>query len=146
MGNNKHTGGQPLILRRYIAGFIDYALISGLDYVYLMTFGVSDGEGGYRAEGFMALPPTFLWFFLTVGLEQALGATIGNGIAGVKVIQLGKEFEEKPSFVQSLKRHLADPIDMFLFGLVAVITIKNSQYKQRLGDVWANTIVIIAKN
>ncbi len=48
----------------------------------------------------------------------------------------------KPTFGQSFKRHLLDPIDMFFFGLIGILTIKNSVKNQRLGDMWAKTIVM----
>ena len=44
--------------------------------------------------------------------------------------------------IQSFKRHLLDPIDMSMFGLIAIIIIKNTNYNQRLGDLWAKTIVV----
>ena len=31
---------------------------------------------------------------------------------------------------------------MFPFGLIGVITIKNTEKHQRLGDLWAKTIVV----
>jgi uncharacterized RDD family membrane protein YckC len=46
------------------------------------------------------------------------------------------------TFSQSFKRHLMDPLDMFPFGLIGVITIKKTKKHQRLGDLRAKTIVI----
>ena len=77
---------------------------------------------------------------MTVGLEQATGATLGNGIAGLKPLHV--DGRHKPDAFQSLKRHLLDPIDMFFFGIIAIIAIKNSPNHQRLGDQWAKTIVV----
>jgi hypothetical protein len=90
---------------------------------------------------------------MTVGMEQFFGATLGNKIVGFvpKSVKKdaqgrnGENYMERPTFVQSLKRHLLDPVDMFLFGLVAIITIKNSELHQRLGDQWAKTIVVSRK-
>jgi len=87
---------------------------------------------------------------MTVGLEQFFGATLGNGIVGLMPKSIKKESDEqnwqnfmsKPTFGQSLKRHLLDPIDMIFFGLVGIITIKNSEFNQRLGDMWAKTVVV----
>ncbi|WP_394335734.1 RDD family protein [Flavobacterium cyanobacteriorum] len=55
---------------------------------------------------------------------------------------LHAENRNKPTFFQSLKRHVLDPVDMFPFGLIAIITIKNTDKHQRLGDLWAKTIVV----
>jgi len=45
-------------------------------------------------------------------------------------------------FMQALKRYLVDPIDFFIWGLPAAISIKNSFKYQRPGDRWAKTIVV----
>jgi uncharacterized RDD family membrane protein YckC len=31
---------------------------------------------------------------------------------------------------------------MFFFGLIAILTIKNTEKNQRLGDLWAKTVVV----
>lgn len=126
--------------RRILAGFIDYILIFGATYAYLKEFG-QQTENGYMITGLPALFPIVIWLTLTVFLEQILGATIGNGIAGLKPGVLHKP-ERKISFGQSFLRHLADPIDMFPFGLIGILTINNSINKQRLGDIWAGTVVV----
>jgi len=41
---------------------------------------------------------------------------------------------------------LLDPIDMFFFGLIGIVTIKNTDKNQRLGDIWGNTIVVKTLN
>jgi uncharacterized RDD family membrane protein YckC len=79
-------------------------------------------------------------FAFTVVLEVLLEATLGNSIMGLKPKSLIKNNGEL-SFSQSLKRHLLDPIDMFLFGLIGIITIKNTDRNQCLGDIWAKIIV-----
>ena len=50
--------------------------------------------------------------------------------------------ENNVTFKQSFLRHLVDPIDMFFFGIVAIIIIKNSKESQRLGDLLGQTKVI----
>ena len=84
---------------------------------------------------------------MTIGFEQWFGATIGNLLVGLKPISILKNKyilinENKLTFGQSFKRHLLDPIDMFFFGLVGIVTIKNSDKNQRVGDIWAHTIVV----
>ncbi len=115
-------------------------------------FGEPDGEGGFTLNGLPAVVPVLFWALMTVGLEQFLGATLGNSLVGLKPISIKKEVDtptwgnhtDKPSFGQSLKRHLMDPIDMFFFGLVGIVTIKNTPLNQRVGDLWAKTVVIRA--
>lgn len=131
---------KPNLSRRFLAGLIDYTIIFGFMWAYLIMFGSPTEDGGYKAEGLAALPIPLFWFLATVVTEQLMGATIGNGIIGL--LPIDAETTLKPTFIQSLKRHLLDPIDMFAFGLVGFLTIKNTDTHQRLGDLWAKTIVI----
>lgn len=127
--------------RRIIAGFIDYLIIYIFTLLMVFTFGQKNAEGEYIINGFGALIPIFLWLIVTVGLEVGTGSTIGNSIAGLKVLPASKK-DRKLTFSESFKRRLLDPVDMFLFGLIGVITIINTENKQRVGDLWAKTIVI----
>lgn len=47
---------------------------------------------------------------------------------------------------EAAKRHLLDPIDIALYGIPGIIAIKNSDKKQRIGDMWAGTIVVNLKD
>jgi uncharacterized RDD family membrane protein YckC len=126
--------------KRFFAGLIDYSIISTFFYVFVYSFGQPNDEGGYTVNGILTLVPVLFWFAFTVLLEVFFDATLGNSIMGLKPKSLVKNNGEL-SFSQSLKRHLLDPIDMFLFGLIGIITIKNTDRNQRLGDIWAKTIV-----
>jgi uncharacterized RDD family membrane protein YckC len=137
MGNNVILAGTG---KRFLAGCIDYSLVFGSMCAYISAVGNLNAQGGYEVTGLPALVPELLWFILIIGIEQLSGATLGNGIMGLNPVSLADL--QKPSFKQSLLRHLADPIDMFPFGLPVIISIKNSAHKQRLGDLWANTIVV----
>lgn len=133
---------RPYLLRRFIAGFVDYLLIYGFSYLFALNFGESNGNGSYSLNGIVGLVPILVWVVMTVVLEQTAGATLGNGIAGLRPLDVSGKY--KPHLFQSLKRHLLDPIDMFFFGVVAIVAIKNSPKHQRLGDQWAKTIVVKA--
>ncbi len=133
------------IKRRFVAGFIDYAIISAITFALIFIIGEPDGEGGYSLSGAPALIPILLWFILTVGLETALGGTLGNSIVRLKVIPASGTIRNL-TIGESLKRHLMDPVDMFLFGIVAIVTISNTDRKQRVGDIWAETIVVKMKH
>jgi uncharacterized RDD family membrane protein YckC len=126
--------------RRFLAGFIDYSIILVFFFVFVYSFGKPNDEGGYSVTGFLALIPVLFWFTFTILLEAFFGATLGNSIVGLKPKSLIRN-NDKISFSQSLKRHLLDPIDMFPFGLIGIMTIKNTDKNQRLGDIWAKTVV-----
>jgi len=135
---------------RFTAGLIDYIFIYGFTFAYVFAFGEPNDEGSYSVSGLPALGPVIFWGIMTIGLEQWFGATLGNLFVGLKPVsinysynkQTGITLGEKLTFGQSFKRHFLDPIDMFFFGLIGYVTIKNTEKNQRLGDIWANTIVI----
>ena len=65
---------------------------------------------------------------------------MGHMIMQLKVVSLNGS---AISFGQSLKRRILDGIELFAtFGIVAFITVKNSEKHQRVGDLWAKTIVV----
>ena len=125
--------------RRFLAALIDYSIQWGILYALAINLGEPNDDGGYSLPGTIGLLPIVFWMILIVGMEQLSGATFGNGIMGLKPVTLDGG---KPTSVQSFKRHLVDMIDMFFFGLVGYLIIKNSPLKQRLGDLWAKTVVV----
>ena len=136
---------EPNIGDRFVAGLVDYIIIYGLTFFLIFTFGEPNDEGGYSLNGLPALVPIILWLIMTVGLEIGFGATIGNSLVKLKAIPKNG-MNRKLTFGESFKRHLLDPIDMFFFGLIAIVTIKNTDKNQRLGDIWGNTIVVRTEN
>lgn len=130
---------------RFVAGLVDYIIIFGFSFFLSYLIGEPNNEGGYSLSGLPALIPVIFWLIMTVGLESGFGGTIGNSLVGLKAIPLSGE-KRKLTFVESFKRHLLDPIDMFFFGLVAIITIKSTEKNQRIGDLWAKTTVVLIKS
>jgi uncharacterized RDD family membrane protein YckC len=130
---------------RILACIIDYGIIYGFTFAMIFVLGSPNNEGTYELNGASALVPMIFWLIMTVGLESGLGGTIGNSIVGLKAIPISG-LNQKLTFAESFKRHLLDPIDMFFFGLVGIITIKNTPHNQRVGDLWAKTIVVQIKN
>tara|TARA_R110002074_G_C12214932_1_gene636651 strand:+ start:64 stop:531 length:468 start_codon:yes stop_codon:yes gene_type:complete len=136
---------EPNIGNRFVAGLVDYIIIYGVTFFLIFTFGEPNDEGGYSLNGLPGLIPIIFWLIMTVGLEIGFGATIGNSLVGIKAIPKNGT-NRKLTFGESFKRHLLDPIDMFFFGLVGIITIKNTDLNQRVGDLWAKTIVVPIKS
>ena len=135
---------KPNTLLRIFACLIDYSIIYAFTFYLVFTFGEPNAEGNYSLNGLPALIPVAFWLLMTVGTELLLGATIGNYFASLKAVPLYRD-SLKLTFGESLKRHLLDPIDMFFFGLVGIITINNTKKNQRVGDLWAKTIVVNKK-
>lgn len=131
---------KPNLPKLFLSALIDYSIVVGFFFAYVRTFGTETTEG-YVVTGFPALIPIVFWFFYIILLEVFYGATIGNSIVGLKPVSLINHNGEL-SFSQSIKRHLLDPIDMFPFGIIGILTISNTVKNQRLGDLWAKTVVI----
>lgn len=131
---------EKFITRRIIAWFIDYTIILSLTSFYIFIFGEINSEGAYNVNGIKTFPIIIFWLIYICGIEIILDSTLGNYIVGLKPMDL--KTESKISFKQSFLRHLVDLIDMFFFGIVAIIIIKNSNESQRLGDLLAKSKVI----
>src|SRR5690242_14885078 len=125
---------------RFPSGAIDYIIICVFSFGYVMLFGKPNAEGGKTITGLPALVPMLFWFCWLVLAEVFFGTTLGHYINGLKIVSMEGG---KPSFSQSLRRRLCDVIEIsWCFGLIAFLIIKNTQFHQRLGDIWARTLVV----
>ncbi len=131
---------KPYIARRMTAFLIDSFITFCFMLLMLWIFGEPDGTGNIKLSGWPVLAVFGFWALVTVGTEQLLGATIGNLAVDLKPVSLKNRGQITIS--QSFKRHLISFIDLTFFGLVAIILIKSTEYNQRLGDIWAKTVVI----
>jgi uncharacterized RDD family membrane protein YckC len=129
--------------KRIIATLLDYTLFLLPTYMYIMVFGVYNEEGGKTVSGLMALPIPIVWFMYFVIVEALYGGTLSHQGLNLKVLTLDQREIE---WTHALKRHLLDPIDILLYGIPAIFAIKNSEKHQRLGDMWAKTIVVDIKD
>src|SRR5688572_24317726 len=126
--------------QRVGASLIDYIIVVGFSFWFIMTFGEPNEEGGKTVQGFPALIPMIFWFCWFVLSERIFSKTLGHAVCGLKVISMDGS---KPSFGQVLKRRLCDVVEIsWCLGLIAFILVKNTQYRQRLGDIWAKTLVV----
>ena len=71
--------------------------------------------------------------------EWALGATVGKLVFGLRVIAATRR---ECTFMQSVKRNLLRLIDAQFFYLVGYLVARFTPNKQRLGDLWAGTLVV----
>ncbi|WP_026705877.1 RDD family protein [Flavobacterium soli] len=131
------------LTKRISATLIDYGIYLLFFSTYISIFGTANLEGGKTVNGFLALPLFIIWLVYFILIEFFNGATLGHHCLDLKVVTLkGMNI----GFMQALKRHLLDPIDILFYGIPAIIAIKNSEKHQRLGDMWAKTIVIDTKD
>jgi uncharacterized RDD family membrane protein YckC len=141
---NENISTKTNLWKRMFAGLIDYFLMFGIFYVICLYFGKYNGHG-YELEGFSGLSVILIWLLYIIGLELTFGGTFGNLIFNLKVISIHPK-KTSLTFDQSFKRHLFDILEMWPFGLIGILLIKNTKYNQRLGDIWAKTIVIDIKD
>ncbi len=125
--------------KRFLASFIDYLLIFLLTFFYVEKFGIVTEEGGKSVQGLATLPLFMVWFLYFVIIETYHGATLGHKAFNLLVLT---EERTEIGFTHVLKRHLLDPFDFFIYAIPAIVAIKNTEKKQRLGDLWAKTIVV----
>ncbi len=136
----KELTSTPKIGKRIGATLIDYGIIITFFIVYVYTFGEPNDEGGYEVTGLPALVPIGFWFVYLIVLEYNWGSTLGHLIFRLTVTDMQNG---KPSFSQIFKRRICDIFDITMsFGIIAFILVKNTQHHQRLGDIWAKTLVI----
>jgi uncharacterized RDD family membrane protein YckC len=126
--------------KRVTATLIDYTLVFGLSIAYVYLFGTPNEEGGYTVSGLAALVPMVFWFLYFVIAEALLDGTFGHQLLKLKVVSINNE---PLSFGQVFLRRISDALEIaWCFGLIAFILAKNTQHNQRLGDIWAKTLVI----
>ena len=127
--------------RRCIAQLIDLLIMGGI-IAALGDYG--DGPGyqvswlGWRfVVAFVIVPSTYLVMF-----EWLLGATPGKLVMGIRVRNV---HGTRIGFGQSLTRNLSRLIDAIPYVipyLVGAVVVSRSPRRQRLGDRWADTVVI----
>jgi uncharacterized RDD family membrane protein YckC len=132
---------KPYLKLRIIATLIDYGIYFIFYTIYLYAFDENPEPGKATVTGVMVLPIVVVWFIYFVVIESSSQATPGHDVVKLKVIT---ENGEKPSLSSILKRRLLDPIDIFMYGIPALICISKTPKHQRLGDLWANTLVVKA--
>ena len=129
--------------RRVGATIIDYTFLFAFFIWFVYSYGEPDGEGGYVVSGTAALIPVAVWFVYCILAEGIFGFTLGHYAVGLKVRSADGN---AISFVQVVKRRICDAVEIsWCFGLIAYILARNTQFHQRLGDIWAKTIVVELK-
>ena len=127
------------LTKRFIASLLDYSFTLLVLYAYVELFGHDNAEGAREVTGFMLLPIPCFWLIYFVIVEASFGGTLFHLMLNLKVLMLN---HNQIRFEQALARHLIDPIDFFWFGIPAIIAIKRTDKHQRIGDLWAKTIVV----
>ena len=73
------------------------------------------------------------------------GATVGKVVFGLRVVTM-EASDGRPSLEAALVRNLALLVDVQFFGLVAYGAMGRSVERQRVGDLWAGSRVVLGSN
>jgi uncharacterized RDD family membrane protein YckC len=121
---------------RFLAAQIDNSLAMILFLFVGMTLGQIAGN---VLTGIAALSAFFGYFFLP---EWLLGTTIGKSLFSLRIRQLGGErCTARQIAVRTLTR-VFEVNPVLLGGIPAGIAIFATERRQRLGDLWAGTVVV----
>jgi uncharacterized RDD family membrane protein YckC len=127
--------------RRFVAVFVDSILL----FIMSGPFAeIRHGPGYWRIawSGRHLFWPGLIAIVYYVVLEGIAGATIGKFAAGIRVVN---EDGTKLDWSGAVVRNVARIVDAFPYGLpylVGAISVWASPTQQRLGDRWANTVVV----
>lgn len=128
--------------RRFVAWLID-ALITGLAWVPFAETESGDGVYSISWQGTDFVLPVLITFAYFVVLEGTAGATIGKVVLGIRVRRIdGTRIGLGPAAVRNLAR-VVDAFPYVIPYVVGAIAVRRSETKQRLGDRWAKTVVIL---
>ncbi len=114
-------------------------LILGLTFIAL-DIEISDVEGTLGCINLLAA--AFLSLVYAVSFEALYSATLGKLILGLRVIKIdGTACDLWAALIRGLFRF----VDAFLFGVVALFSMKDPLY-QRVGDQVAKTLVVSSRD
>lgn len=130
---------KPYIKQRIIATLIDYAIFFCVTFLLIYTLGRQTSDGSWVLEGPMALVIPLLWFLYFIVTEVINQATPGHDIVKLKVFSCDGY---KPPLSAIIKRRICDAIDIGIYGIPALICINKTLLHQRIGDIWAGTVVV----
>jgi uncharacterized RDD family membrane protein YckC len=129
--------------RRVIQYIIDYLITGIIASVILWAFDHGRGAGNTVLVAIGAIIDAAWYFWYWVYRPyRANGQSFGMQLLGLRVIS---KDGGRASMVQLLVRGVLLIVDTFLWGLVGLVTIVCSRYRQRVGDHAARTVVIRAE-
>jgi uncharacterized RDD family membrane protein YckC len=123
---------------RSLAAIIDGSIAFILWYFIIETWG-QPTAGGAEFTGLPALLLMLGAAAFWMVPEWLAGATFGKWSCDLRVVNMKGA---KISFLQSLKRNMLRLVDLIGCYLVGFISAKLTPNRQRLGDLWAKTLVV----
>lgn len=128
------------MIRRVGAAFIDWGVLYLFLAVILEGPGAPGLDGEAQEAGLIGLLPLLVWLSNSLVAEAAFGRTLGKYCLGLRVISTTSE---PLVWTQVVKRFLALAVDYSVFLLPAFISMRRTEHRQRLGDLWGRTVVVM---
>ncbi len=131
--------GKKHVVLRVVAFVADYFVYLTFFFVMLLLFGEIDADGRPHLQDLPALIVILAWFVWLPVVEAIRGRTFGKSLLGLTIVTTSGEVPRWPTL---LKRRLLDPIEILCCPFFALVVIITSERGQRLGDLWAGTVVV----
>jgi uncharacterized RDD family membrane protein YckC len=127
--------------KRIKASLIDHLQMLVVCILFSLVFGKKEEGLKYTVEGNIVALPFIWWMLYFVVFEWLLQGTIGKRVMGLK---LATTEGGSISLLKAIQRRLLDPIELWgTLGVIGLLKMHQSPYKQRLGDEWAGTVVTL---
>lgn len=130
------TSANAMVFRRWAGAWIDF--LFGFGIMVLVAEVLLAGRNG----GLIFLADAILLAAYFIGMEVAVGGTLGKLLTGIRVVDgNGRNPSFKAALIRTLLR-LVEVNPFLLGGLPAGLVVNYSKTKQRLGDMAAGTFVL----
>jgi uncharacterized RDD family membrane protein YckC len=127
---------------RVLAAILDSLMVFLVFFYIVFRWGAPGSDGERVLTGIPAILLMLGSAAYWVIPEWLLGATPGKWACE---LQVTTPRGSSISFTQSLQRNLLRPVDFFPFYLTGFVAASLTPDRQRLGDLWAKTIVVRKK-
>jgi uncharacterized RDD family membrane protein YckC len=137
------NGSGKYVVKRMLAGLVDYGLYFAFFVGYCRLFGAPNAADAYEVHGCSHILVLFaVWILLLPMPEAVWGRGIGKWLADLHVA-MAADLATPPNVLAVAKRHVLSFVEVGMcFGLLPLIVILSTERRQRLGDLWAGTVVI----
>jgi len=124
---------------RSLAAIIDCSIVFSLWSYIIARWGTDTSASSKNLAGLPAILLMLGTAAFWIVPEWLAGATFGKWSCDLRVVNMKGN---KISFSQSVKRNVLRLLDFFPWYLTGFITAKLTPNHQRLGDLWAKTMVV----
>jgi uncharacterized RDD family membrane protein YckC len=124
---------------RSLAAILDFTIVSIIWYFVIETWGTFNAAGDKELVGLGATALMTGTAAFWIVPEWLTGATFGKWSCDLCVVNMSGN---KISLAQSVKRNGLRLIDFFPWYLTGFIAANLTPSRQRLGDLWAKTLVV----